>query len=58
MDRQSLERFLNDEGIDADAYNVNGDRSNEKYVLARRGSGWVVYYAERGLETGIQHFDS
>jgi hypothetical protein len=57
MDRRALERFLSDQGIDPDAYSLNGAHRDEMYVLDRRGSDWVVYYSERGLETGIQLFD-
>ena len=57
MDRQALEDFLNLQGIDANAYSLNGEQRDETYVLDRRGSNWVVHYSERGLETGIQQFD-
>ena len=57
MDRRALKSFLHDEGIQPDAYSLNGEHRDETYVLDRRGSEWVVYYSERGLETGIQQFD-
>jgi hypothetical protein len=30
----------------------------ECYVLDHRGYEWVVYYSERGLETGLRSFQS
>lgn len=58
MDRQRLNSLLRSEGIDPDAYNLDGGQVDEAYVLDQRGSAWVVYFSERGLESGIEEFDS
>jgi hypothetical protein len=58
MDRPALQRFLDSERIDADAYSLDGERRDELYVLDQRGTRWVVYYSERGLETEIMQFET
>lgn len=57
MDLQALRSLLIDQGIRHDAY-VLGDTVNpsEAYVLQARGSEWVTFYAERGLETSLRAF--
>jgi hypothetical protein len=34
------------------------EASSEGYVLDHRGHEWVVYYSERGLESGLRSFES
>jgi hypothetical protein len=58
MDRGSLKPFLTAEGIDPESYTLDDATRDEAYVLDQRGRQWVVYYSERGLETGLEHFDA
>ena len=44
--------------MSATCYALYGGHPSEAYVLDRRPEGWVVYYAERGLETSLTVFDS
>ena len=58
MDRRELERVLRSEGIREDAYSLEGGLPPERYCLANEGVGWIVYYSERGIRTGLQQFTS
>lgn len=55
------QRFLavvESERIDPMSYSLDGGHPSESYVLEDRRSVWVVYYSERGLETGLESFDT
>lgn len=54
--RDILKQLLDDRGVDPEAYALTGGHPSEAYVLDGRGSQWVVYYSERGLETGLRTF--
>ena len=54
--REKLQRILDHCGFDPDAYSLFGGHPSEAYVLDDRGGEWVVYYSERGLESGLQSF--
>lgn len=58
MTRDSLQAMLDQRGFDPDSYRLNGGDANEAYVMDQRGLQWVVYYAERGLESGLRGFAS
>ena len=57
MDRIQLQRELEDSGVRPDAYSIDGP-SEEAYCLSRSGQNWVVFYYERGIETGKKTFSS
>lgn len=40
------------------SYSLPGESGDECYKLERERDKWVVYYAERGLRTSLQYFDS
>jgi serine/threonine protein phosphatase PrpC len=40
---------------DAFSFDVSAD---ECYVMATDGECWDVYYSERGLRTGVRHFEA
>jgi hypothetical protein len=44
-------------GIRRDAFSFDGF-SDECYVVSGHGDHWDVYYSERGLQTGIRHFEA
>jgi hypothetical protein len=56
MTRSRLHRILADHGFDLNTYSLFGGDPPEAYVLSDRGSEWVVYYSERGLESGFASF--
>ncbi|MFN0027373.1 MAG: hypothetical protein ACKV2O_09380 [Acidimicrobiales bacterium] len=56
--RQELGEILRREGINPNAYALEGGHPSERYVIDLRPAGWVVYYSERGLETGRREFDT
>jgi hypothetical protein len=55
MTRDRLKQALDDQAIDPRAYTLFGGHPSEVYVLDRR-TAWVVYYSERGLESGLRSF--
>jgi hypothetical protein len=58
LDRKRLAELLAKRGVDPEVYSLNGGHPSERYVLDQRGHDWVVYYSERGLETGLRTFQS
>jgi hypothetical protein len=58
MNRDRLKRILDEQGFNPSAYSLFGGHPSEKYVLDDRRSEWVVYYSERGLESGLTAFPS
>jgi len=54
LDRERLAVLLTRRGVDPTAYSLSGGHPSECYVLDHRGYEWVVYYSERGLETGVE----
>jgi hypothetical protein len=56
LSRKVLKQILDDRHVDAMAYVLTGGHPSEAYVLDDRKSHWVVYYSERGLETGLRRF--
>ena len=55
MTREEFLQAVRSSNIRSDAFRLSG-QGNECYVLTDRAGGWVVHYAERGLETGVRHF--
>ena len=58
LDRNRLRRVLDARGIDPASYSLTGGHPSECCVLEDRRSERVVYYSERGLETGLRSFPS
>jgi hypothetical protein len=58
VDAVRLGAWLEGAGFDPEAYWLDGGHPSEKYLLDHRGHEWVVYYSERGLETGLRSFPS
>lgn len=58
MNRDRLREIARAEGIRDDAYSFDGGLPSEQLVLAVTEGGWFVYYSERGLRTGLRHFDT
>jgi hypothetical protein len=56
LDREGLRLVLEAQGVDQDSYCLDGGHPAERYVLDDRGSEWVVYYSERGIESGLRSF--
>ena len=56
MTRTEFLELASKEGIRPDSFSFEG--GDERYVLADAGSGWKVYYGERGLERGVRTFAS
>lgn len=56
MNKQQLQVALSEENIRDDAYDLNGGHMPEMYTLSERDGKWVVYYSERGLESGKREF--
>jgi hypothetical protein len=58
MNRQELHALARREGIRDDAYSFEGGLPFERLVMTAEAGGWVVYYSERGLRTGLRGFDT
>jgi hypothetical protein len=59
MNKAELKTKLEQSGVYAEAYFLDGGLPNERYVLSQEASGrWDVYYSERGQKTGLRSFDS
>jgi hypothetical protein len=58
LDRDSLRLELDGRDVDPDSYYLDGGHPPESYVLEDRRGEWVVYYSERGLESGLRSFAS
>lgn len=56
MTRERLQGFLDQRGFDTDSYRLHGGHASEAYVMDHRGVQWVVFYAERGIESGVKTF--
>lgn len=57
MTGDEFTRVARAEGIRPDAYDLDGSSDrNECYVVTKADDGWVVFYGERGLETGLRRF--
>ena len=54
MTQDVVEQLLDDRRVYPEAYPLTGGYPSEAYVLNDRKSHWVVYYSERGLETGLR----
>ncbi len=57
MTRDQFLDAVRSHGIRPDAFSFDAN-SDECYVAAGHGDGWDVYYSERGLQTGLRHFDT
>ncbi|MDD6481802.1 MAG: hypothetical protein PUF65_06005 [Lachnospiraceae bacterium] len=54
-----LRRELERRGIKAFEYNLDGKgRTDERICLAEKDGKWEVYYAERGVKTTDEYFDT
>ena len=58
MDGQELHRMLGQEGVKDSAYSLvaSNFHPDEALCLRQEGHEWVVYYSERGLQTGKRAF--
>jgi hypothetical protein len=56
VNRQQLQATLREQNIRDNAYDLNGGHMPETYTLSERDDRWVVYYSERGLESGKREF--
>ncbi len=58
MNTKDLREALRKEGIRDDVYDLSGGHLPETYTLAEECGRWVVYYSEKGLESGKRKFAS
>ena len=58
MNRAKLKQVLDNEGIRADAYDLEGGDGSERYNLRECNGVWDVYYSERGIESGLRRFSN
>lgn len=58
MNREALRELARREHIRDDSYSFDGGLPSECLVLDVTEGGWIVYYSERGLKSGLVHFDT
>ena len=56
MNRTGLQALLDAERVRANSYSIDGGVQDESMVLEEGTTGWIVYYAERGLRSGERLF--
>ena len=56
MNRRELRQTLVAEGFRPSSYSLTDGHADEALCLRQDGGSWVVYYSERGLETGKVSF--
>jgi hypothetical protein len=56
MTRDDLIEQMKLEGLRADMLCAETDIPSECFVIRQNGRVWETFYAERGLETGLQTF--
>jgi hypothetical protein len=56
LNRCELREILDREGVDPNAYELQGGHPNEKYTIEAGVGGWLVYYSERGKRTDEAFF--
>jgi hypothetical protein len=57
MNKQTLLQKLLEHSVPQDLYSLEGGLPNEAYCLDFVNGGWVTYYSERGIKTGLKHFE-
>lgn len=58
LTRAALHALLDRLGVQPWAYSLYGAHEPEAIVLDHRASGWVVFYTERGEESGLRSHDN
>ena len=58
MNRETLRKIADSEGIRRDSYSLDGGMPSERYVLAIIEGGWAVYYSERRSRNGESRFET
>ena len=58
LTRDSIAELLEARGVNSDSYCLAGGLPTETYCIDRDGAGWIVYYSERGLRSGLERFDT
>jgi hypothetical protein len=58
MNRNQLQKILNDQNINPRCYSLGevGLDPDERLCLRQDGGEWIVFYSERGLQSGKQTF--
>ena len=56
MNKEEIVEHLTQLNIDPQSYCVGGSFAEEQYVIREEYSVWFVYYAERGLCSGVHRF--
>ena len=58
MNRASLIRLLEVEGVRSGSYSIDRQPQDESLCLEIASGGWIVYYSERRLRTGECDFET
>ena len=58
MNRDELQRILNDRGIRARSYSLDSGSANDRYCIERSSGGWATFYSERGNRNNERWFST
>jgi len=53
LTREKLAELLPEKGFRRSGYSLSGAHGEDAFVIDHRGSRWVVFYTERGVESGL-----
>jgi hypothetical protein len=56
MNRNDLKSVLDDSGIDSSKYSLFGGNFDGRFVIDKRATGWVVFFAENGGEHALKQY--
>ena len=54
--REVLAEILETRGVGDDRYHLYGAHLDQAVVMDHRGSEWVVFFSDRGVESGLRYF--
>ncbi len=58
MNTTKLIEQLDELNVNLRSYSIGGSFADEQYVIEENHGVWLVYYAEKGLRTGLQRLVS
>jgi len=58
MNTTELVERLNQLDVNPSSYSIGASSADEQYVIREEGGAWLVFYAERGLRSGLKQFAS
>ncbi|MCC8380007.1 hypothetical protein [Xenorhabdus sp. PB30.3] len=57
MNKEELKKLLKENKISSSYYSLEGGTPDHRICLTYKNGYWLVYYAERGSQCGIESFE-